>query len=45
MVAVRRIKSTAYTLLISTFILKGEGAGACVDTYALREKIGIRGYK
>jgi hypothetical protein len=30
----RRIKSTIYTPLIPTFSLKGEGAGACVDTCA-----------
>jgi len=32
---VRRIKTTIYIPLIPTFSLKGEGAGTCVDTYAL----------
>jgi len=36
-VGVRRIKSTAYIPLIPAFSLKGEGADACVDTYALME--------
>jgi len=30
---VRRIKSLGYIPLIPTFSLKGEGAGAYVDTY------------
>jgi hypothetical protein len=36
-VGVRRIKSDTYIPLIPTFSLKGEGAGACLDTYALAE--------
>jgi hypothetical protein len=38
-VGVRRIKSTRYIPLIPTFSLKGEGAGTCVDTYALKKRI------
>jgi hypothetical protein len=34
----RRIKSTSYIPLIPAFSLKGEGAGTCVDTNALKEK-------
>gem|GEM_PF-1163924 len=35
-VGVRRIKTSIYIPLIPTFSLKGEGAGTCVDTYALK---------
>jgi len=43
---VRRIKSSSYVPpLIPTFSLKGEGVGTCVDTYALRERVGARGFK
>jgi hypothetical protein len=42
---VKRIKSTSYIPLIPTFSLKGEGAGTCVDTYALRERVEVRGFK
>ena len=47
---VRRIKSTSYIPLIPTFSLKGEhsegsGTGTCVDSYALRERAGVRGFK
>jgi len=31
--------------LIPGFSLKGEGAPTCVDTHALRERAGERGYK
>jgi hypothetical protein len=41
-VGVRRIKSTSYIPLIPTFSLKGEGAGTCVDTYALWERVRVR---
>jgi hypothetical protein len=41
-VGVRRIKSISYIPLIPTFSLKGEGAGTCVDTYALRERVVVR---
>jgi len=41
----RRIKTTIYIPLIPTFSLKGEGAGTCVDTYALRERAGVREFK
>jgi hypothetical protein len=44
-VGVRRIKSISYIPLIPTFSLKGEGAGTCVDTYALRERVVVRGLK